>query len=127
MTGGVDAAAYGKAAGYSEDYATPKPAAETQLMTKAEEAGKSNNLILLIYLIKLIFLQFQVSGRTEEPQPPQGRPRPARPTPSRSRPTTRHRRTRSGSSFETWQHRRISVFPDFLWTDVPKNSNPNGK
>ena len=39
MTGGVDAAAYGKAAGYSEDYATPKPA-ETQLMTKAEEAGK---------------------------------------------------------------------------------------
>ena len=41
MTGGVDAAAYGKAAGYSEDYATPKPATvETQLMTKAEEAGK---------------------------------------------------------------------------------------
>ena len=42
MTGGVDAAAYGKAAGYSEDYAQPKAAiAETQLMTKAEEAGKN--------------------------------------------------------------------------------------
>ena len=100
MTGGVDAAAYGKAAGYSEDYATPKPA-ETQLMTKAEEAGKSNNLILPIYLFKLILFIFQESGRTEEPQPRQGRPRPARPTPSRSRPTTRHRRTRFGSSFET--------------------------
>ena len=40
MTGGVDAAAYGKAAGYSEDYSQPAATVETQLMTKAEEAGK---------------------------------------------------------------------------------------